>query len=128
MKVLINYKPTKEKIEEFQIVRVVSNSDVFADLPIAVADFGREYDTPVIFGNYKGLPLMIEKEELLKQLENLELHHFRLEEEKLIKVAKEESEISVRLPKGTNTDQLIMDQGHIVWAKREEGDEEHGNS
>lgn len=130
MKTIVNYKPTKEKIEEFQVVQILEGADVFADLPLAVAEFGRLYAKPVLFGDYKGLPTIIDKEELEEHLKHLELHHFRIENEKLIKVDKEQSELSLRLPKGTSTDQLIMDRGQVVWAKPEEvkGEDINGDS
>ena len=129
MKVILNYKPTNERVEEFQVVQILKTDDVFADLPLAVAEFGREYSKPVLFGDHKGLPTIIEKAELEESLKHLELHHFKLVEEKLIKVDKEQSELSHRLPKGANTDQLMIDNGQVVWAKpeKEEVDKDGNN-
>ena len=133
MKVLINFKPTKEKLEEYPIIQILKSDDVFLELPLAAAEFGVEYEEPVLFGNIKGIPLVVEKWQVQEQINRLEMHHFKLENEKLIKVPEEESSISLRLPKGTNTDQLIMDNGQVVWAKPQESAEteeveENGNS
>ena len=118
MKILKNYKKTGKKIEEFDIIKIMdTQEDVFADLPVVAISFGVNYKEPVLFGDYRGIPTVFEKEELMEVLKTTEIKYFKVNEDKLIEVIKEEAEMNLRLPKGTNTDQLIIDNGQIVWAK-----------
>lgn len=118
MKILRNYKTTGKMVEEFPIIKIMTDQeDVFVELPIIAVDFNKEYREPALFGNHNGLPTVIEKEELLEILKDTEIKYFDIEEDKLIPVTKEKYELKLRLPKGTNDTQLFMDNGQVVWAK-----------
>lgn len=118
MKILKNYKTTGNYVEEFPIIKIMTNQeDVFVELPVVAVDFNREYIEPVLFGDYKGLPTAVEKSELTELLSNTEIKYFNVVEEKLIPTTKEKYELKLRLPKGTDDTQLIIDNGQVVWAK-----------
>lgn len=117
MRVLVNYKLTKETVEEHPIIQIVNSDDVFIDLPLAVAEFGLIYKKPVLFGDYNGIPTIKESNIVKELLSNTEIHHFKIKGERLIEVSDKECDMTIRLPKGTNTDQLIYDNGNIVWVK-----------
>lgn len=117
MKQLVNYKTKKDKLEEFPFVELFTDREVFADLPICLVDFSREYDKPVLYGNHKGVPTIYEAVEVQQQLAKLKVFHFKEDQGKLTEVAPEEATIKARLPKDTKVDELIYDNGQIVWAK-----------
>lgn len=133
MKVLKNYKPKKEMLEEFPYAKLIDSEDVLVDLPICAAEFGKEYKKPVVYGNYKGIPTIYEEEEVILQLEKLKLFHFTEDKGKLTEVEPEKATIKVRLPIDTKVDELVFDNGQIFWAKPVddkpvEGVEAHGNN
>lgn len=138
MKVLKNFKPTNEAIkptdyESFPVVKIIDSEDVLMDLPIAALEFGKSYLKPVVYGNYKGIPTVYEESEVKQHLARLKLFHFAEDQGKLTEVLPDEAKIHVRLPKDTIVDQLIYQDGQIIWAKpvkqpAEEGAEGHGNN
>ncbi|MDR4968356.1 MAG: hypothetical protein RG740_01925 [Acholeplasmataceae bacterium] len=123
MKILMNFKEKKERVEEFSHVSLLVDREVFVDLPICAVDFGRHYDKPVLYGNYNGIPTVYEEAEVIKHLETLKVFHLKNDKGKLTEVSKEDADISIRLPKDTNVDQLVYDNGQVFWAKPVEGKE-----
>jgi len=117
LKQIINYKPTKETIEEFPYVKIMPNSDVFIDLPMAAIEFGVDYKEPVLFGNYKGIPAIYEANIVKAQLKKMRLFHLKIDGEKLHEVDEKESNLKIRLPLETIVEQLIYRNGQVIWAK-----------
>ncbi len=117
MKKLINYEPKKETLEEFPYVEIMEQKHVFADLPLAVVDFGKTYSKPVLYGNYRGVPTIYDESEVKQHLAKLKLFHFAEDQGKLTEVEAEKATMHVRLPKETIVDQLIFKDGQIIWAK-----------
>lgn len=122
-----NYKPTKQKLEELEIVKVLENEDVFVDLPTAVMEFGVEYENPTIFGDYKGIPRILEAKEIL---EHTKMYHLtsgvedpETKQVSVIETTKEKATWSFRLPKDTPIDQLIVIDNQILLAERLENEE-----
>lgn len=129
MKKLINYEAKKETLDEFPYVEIMESKHVFVDLPIAVVDFGKTYDKPILYGSYKGIPCIYEESEVKQHLARLKVFHFTEDKGKLTEVEPEKATIKVRLPKDTKVDQLIYKDGQIVWAKPvAEGAEASGNN
>lgn len=117
-KVLKNYKPRKELLlGEFPYVKIIDQEDVFLDLPLAAIDFGKEYQKPVLYGNHKGIPTIHEEEEVKRILANLKKYYFTEDKGRLFEVDPKEATIKAWLPKETPVDQLIFDNGQIIWAK-----------
>lgn len=117
MKKLINYEPKKETLEEFPYVEIMEQKHVFADLPLAVVDFGKTYAKPVLYGNYRGVPTIYDESEVKQHLAKLKLFHFAEDKGKITEVEADKATIHVRLPKETIVDQLIFKDGQIIWAK-----------
>ena len=138
MKVLKNFKPTNESIkpsdyESYPIVKILDSEDVLMDLPMAALEFGRVYNKPVLYGNYKGVMTVYDELEVKQQLARLKLFHFTEDQGRLVEVSPEEAKIHVRLPNDTVVDQLIYRDGQIIWAKPvkqppQEGAELNGNN
>lgn len=115
-----NYKPTKTQHDELVQIKILEGEDVFIELPVAIAEFGREYEFPVVFGDYKGLPKIMDAMDVL---EHTKLFHFKegAEDETktkpLLEVSKNEATISIRLPKDVNVEHLISLDGQILLAE-----------
>lgn len=117
MKQLINYKPLKEKLEEYPYVKIMPNTEVLLDLPMAVIDFGTDYDKPVLFGSYKGIPMIFDEHVVKESLSKMRLFYLRVDGEKLHEVPEAEADLKMRLPIETKIDELIYKDGQLVWAK-----------
>lgn len=127
MKILNNFKPTKETIEGYLVVELFDKGGIFIDLPICAVDFGRHYERPVLYGEYKGIPTVYEEVEVRERLKALKLFHLKNSKGKLTEVPEAEADIHIRLPKDTNVDELVFENGEIFWAKPiDEGDEMNG--
>lgn len=128
MKQLINYKAKKEKLEEYPYVELFTDREVFVELPICVIDFGRYYEKPVLYGNYNGIPTVYEEEEVRAHLKTLKVFHLKNNKGKLTEVDAEDADISIRLPKDTDVNQLVYDNGQVFLAKPIEGGEKDGDN
>lgn len=125
MKILVNFKQLKKGIEEFPFVEILDKGDVFIDLPIAVAEFGKDYERPVLYGQYKGIPTIHEAEDVVEILKQLKVFHFKNDNGRLIEVDENEADISARLPIDTDISQLAFQDGQIYLVKNiEEGKDE----
>src|SRR5690554_3269797 len=129
MKQLINYKVKQERIEEFPHITILYDREVLVDLPICAIDFGRVYEKPVLYGNHKGIPTVYEEAEVKTQLAKLKVFHLKNNQGKLTEVKEEEADVHIRLPKDTDVDQLVFDNGQVFWAKpvEEKGGVDDGN-
>ena len=117
LKILLNFKPLEQNYEGFPYVQLLDNSVVFAELPICVGEFGKRYEKPVLYGDFKGIPTVYEESEVKKILSNLKVFHLKIKENRLEEVDEAEADLHIRLPKDTPIDQLLYDKGEIIWAK-----------
>lgn len=117
LKVLLNFKPLEQSYEGFPRVQLLDNSVVFAELPICIGEFGKRYEKPVLYGDFKGIPTVYEESEVKKILSNLKVFHLKIKENRLEEVDEAEADLHIRLPKDTPIDQLLYDKGEIIWAK-----------
>ncbi len=118
MKIFKNYKVTKEKYEEFPIVKIFDHEEIFAELPFAVVEYGEEFAKPVLYGSWNGLPTIMELEDVKQALAHLKKFYLKeIEKGRVKETTPEEATIVIRLPKDTNLDELIFENGQIFWAK-----------
>lgn len=126
MKLIKNYKPTGKFVEEFSIVNIREDEDVFAELPLCLVDFGVFYETAVLYqGPQDPMPIIMEKEELLEFIDGTRLFHFSVSEEgKLTEVEKEKANYSHRLPIDTPVEKLVIMQGQLGLLEEPEPEDE----
>lgn len=120
-KQLVNYKAKKEKIEDYQCLVLYPDREVLLGLPICAIDFGRYYENPVLYGDYKGIPTVYEASEVIEILKKLKTFHLKNNNGNLTEVNEKEADIHVKLPIDTRVDQLGYDNGQLYWAKPVEG-------
>jgi hypothetical protein len=114
-KVLKNYKPTDERFEEFPIVAIRYDDEVFLDLPICAVDFGRKYNRPVLFTEVNKIPAVVELAEVPAALKGTKVFHFKVKDDsKVEEVAPDKADIFVRLPEDTNVKELVFMEGQIL--------------
>lgn len=121
MKVLKNYKILK-MIEEFPLIKIREDEDVFIELPICAIDYNRIYKEPVIFQEINKMGVVIEKEELVERLKNLKLFYFLVKPEtgEVKEVSKENSNYQIRLPKDVDVSKLEFYNGEIYLVENQE--------
>lgn len=119
-----NYKQTKNKHEELIEIKVLESEDVFVDLPVAVVEFGVDYEVPIIFGDFKGLPRIMDAKIVLNATK---MFHFgegvENEDNKtasVVEVSEDKAKWHFRLPKDTPIDQLIVVDNQILLAEKVE--------
>lgn len=114
-KILKNYKRTGEFIENFPVIKIKNDEDVFADLPICLVEYDTHYTKPVLITHAEKVPEVIEAAVLVKTLEGTKVFYLELDEDNNLKeVEQEDAMISVRLPKDTNVDELVFINGEIL--------------
>ena len=117
MKVIKNYKKVKEAIFEFPFIKIKEDEDVFADLPLCLAEFGVEYVKPIIyFGPDAQIPLVMEENELLARIKDTKLFHFAVNQETgQLSETEEKNAVffSQRLPEDTPVDKLAIIEGQL---------------
>lgn len=115
MKVLKNFKKTGKFIDEFPYVKVKNDEDIYAELPICLAEFGVEYQNPLVYvGPDSAAPVLMEEEELLERIKGTKLFYLKVDEEgKIEEVKKEESNLAYRLPIDTPVEKLAIIQGQL---------------
>lgn len=114
-KVIKNFKLEKRYVEEFPCVKILESEDVYADIPICLVDFNREYKKPVAYmTENSNIPTIVEEEELMKLIKGTKLFHFKMDEKgTLEEVEKEKSDFSYRLPIDTPVEKLAIIEGQI---------------
>lgn len=130
--VLKNYKPTKIKHEELVEIKIREDDEVFVGLPIVAVGYLQEFENPVVFGDYNGVPMVREAKEVLGRTK---LFHFKegTEDEEtktmgVVETTKEEAKWSFRLPNDTPVEELIIIDNQIFLAEKvEKGEENNGN-
>lgn len=123
-KILVNYKMNKNKT--YTILEGV----VFADMPVAMAEYMVDYDEPVVVNvTQGGVPEIMEKsvfEQKLKELEPKEHERvFYLDIDatgKIHEVSEDKAKLRRNLPKDTDVSKLYWMDNQIVMLNDEEGD------
>lgn len=114
-KVLKNYKPLKESLEEYPLVEIRYNDEVFKDLPICEVDFGVELKRPVLYSHDGRTQTAVEYEWLAARLAQLKRFCLKANTDgTLYEVPEPEATLRVRLPLDTNIEQLRLENGHII--------------
>ena len=116
MKQLINYKLTKNKVEEYVEVELLIDREVLVDIPICLIDFGKVYDKAYIAYGTKDVAVALSQQELDELLKTTKIYKFKIKDSQLIET-KGAPDIEVRLPKDTKVDELIYENGQLLWAK-----------
>ena len=117
MKQIINFKRKQGGIEEFPYVTLLIDREVFLELPICAIEFGVDYIKPVLYGDHNGVPTVYEHDAVVELLSKLKIFYLKNDQGKLTEVSKGEADVTIRLPKDTNVDQLVYDRGQIFLAK-----------
>lgn len=116
MKQLINYKLTKNRVEEYVEVELLIDREVLVDIPICLIDFGKVYDKAYIVYGTKDVAVALSQQELDELLKTTRIYKFKIKDSQVIET-KETPDIEVRLPKDTKVDELIYENGQLLWAK-----------
>lgn len=126
MKIIRNYKILKEKLEEFPKIELKQYEVVFAELPLCVAQYDYEYDEPYLFMFEGQIPVVMEKEELLKKIEGTKLFFFKVVNgNKVEEVPEKDAEFSYRLPIETPIHKLAIINGQFGLLEEEEEETEN---
>ena len=123
MKVLKNYKKTGEFVDDdYPVIKINDSEDVFAELPLCVAEYNTFYKEPVLMIVPNKIPSIIEKAELLKTLSKLKKFYFLVDEKtgQVQEVEKEKANLTYRLPKDTPVESLVYKDGEILLIENEE--------
>ena len=116
MKQLINYKLTKNRVEEYVEVELLIDREVLVDIPICLIDFGKVYDKAYIVYGTKDVPVALSQQELDKVLKTTKIFKFKIKDSQVIET-KGTPDMEIRLPIGTKVDELIYENGQLLWAK-----------
>lgn len=124
MKQLINYKLKQERVEGHPHVTLLTDREVLIGLPICAIEFGQVYQSPVIYGDHKGIPTVYEEAEVREFLSKVRTFHLKNNQGKLTEVSEAEADIHIKLPHDTKVDQLGYQDGQVYWAKPVEDKED----
>lgn len=115
MKVIKNYKKLGSSFEEFPYIKIKDDEDVFAELPICLAEYNVEYEQPLVyFGPDAQIPIVMSLNELKQKIKGTKLFSFKVGEKGLLKVvSKSECDFSYRLPEDVDTEKLAIIDGQI---------------
>lgn len=115
MRVLKNYKVLKETIEEFPLIKLKQDEDVFVDLPLCTVPYGVEFETPVLFYTQQTqIPEVVEKAEIEEKIKGTKLFYFKiLEGDKVEEVSPKDADFSYRLPEETPVKNLAIINGEL---------------
>lgn len=126
MKQLVNYKQTKNTIEDFVEVVLLDDREVLMDIPMCIIEFGKVYEKAYVPKNNQGVSQAIDKQELDQVFANTKIYHFEINESRVKEVKKDKADLSIRLPLDTKIDELVYENGQIFWAKPIEEKKEKG--
>lgn len=120
-KILVNYRIKSDNTLDLKNYGVV-----FADMPIAIAEYDFEYREPVLANAGLEYPVVIEKEELMKQLKakskpELKKFKFKVNDDGTVKETTGKADVVIELPKDTDVSKLRYTNNQIVLLE-EEGD------
>ena len=115
MQILINYKKLDVFQDEFFEVELKKFDAVFAEMPIAIAEYDYIYKHPVLYvGVDAKLPIIMESEMLLQKIEGTKLFYFkRVEPNRVKEVSPEGADFGYRLPIDTPVEKLAIIQGQL---------------
>lgn len=122
--VIKNFKFTKEKIEEFNVIKILNSEDVILELPLGVHEFNQEFEYPIIFGDFQGVALIQEAERVMEKTKMFHLKNLAEDEEtktiSLVECSEKEATTHIRLPRDTKVDELVLINGKVFWAQKVE--------
>lgn len=116
MKQLINYKLTNNKVEEYVEVKLLIDREVLVDIPICLIEFGKVYDKAYVLHGTKEVALALSQEELDELLKTSKIFKFKIKDNQVVET-KGTPDIEIRLPIDTKVDELIYENGQLLWAK-----------
>ena len=102
-KILVNFKRNKDGS-----FKILDESVVFADMPIAIKEFDEEFETPIGV-NLEGKATVVEKS---VYEEKNKLFKLKINEDNSI--TEDENGFEIYLPKDTNISELMYLNGQIV--------------
>lgn len=113
-KILVNYR-----IQSDNTLALKNYGVVFADMPIAIAEYDFEYREPVLANAGLKYPIVIEKEELMNQLKakpkpELKKFKFKINEDTTVKETTGKADVTIELPKDTDVSKLRYINNQIV--------------
>jgi len=115
MKVIKNCKILKDHYEEFPLIQIRYEDEVFVDLPVCTIEFGQTLEKPVLYPVGKGIPMAVELTWLMAQLAKLKKFHIKIDDHGHIKeIDPKDADTVVRLPADTNLDEVMIVNGQII--------------
>lgn len=116
MKQLINYKLTSNKVEDYVEVKLLLDREVLVDIPICLIEFGRVYDKAYIPQKANEFVMALSQKELDDLLLKTKIFKFKIKDNTVVET-KGTPDIEARLPLNTKVDELIYENGQLLWAK-----------
>lgn len=115
MKVIKNCKILSERYEEYPMIQIRYDDEVFVDLPLCVIEFGQVLKKPVLYANGNSIPQAVELSDLMVTLSKLKKFFVKVEEQgKVVEVPEGEETLVLRLPKDTNINDIFYIDGQII--------------
>lgn len=122
--VIKNFKFTKEKIEEFNVVKILDSEDVILEMPLGVHEFNQTFEYPIVFGEFQGIAMIQEAETVMERTKMFFLKNLKEDEEtktvSVIECTEKEATTKVRLPRDTKVEELVLINGKVFWAQKVE--------
>lgn len=123
LNIFVNYTINKKTNK----VKVLTDEVVFVDMPIAIAEYQREYENPIIVTVEKRNYVMEKEEydELIKRQEGLKEFQLIIEKDTgAVREANETDDVSkivkMKLPIDTNFTEIFFRDGNFVKLEKEE--------
>lgn len=113
-KILVNYTMNKDRT-----ITIKDYGCIFADKPIAIAEFDYEYQNPTIQQGQYAFPFVVEMDDIIEQAK---LKEFRLkinEDGSIIEASEEEHNLKIRLPHDTDLSELRFENNQLIKLKKE---------
>lgn len=132
-KQILNYKKGKNNEGNLMGVKLLLDREVMVDLPLCLVEFDEEYVDPVLFGAYKGIPIVHERQQVLNHI-NETMRNFYIKEDKkgnLKEVEEAEADYTFLLPKETDVSELYVEEGQLkrkVITETIKEERENGNT
>lgn len=123
LNIFINYIINKKT----NSVKLLPKEVVFVDMPIAIAEYQREYENPIIVTIEKRTYVMEKDEydELMKRRDNLKEYHLVVEKGTgAVREANNDDDeskiIKLNLPKDTDFSEIFFKDGNFIKIEKEE--------
>lgn len=125
LKILKNYKKLGSSFEEFELIRIRDDEDIFVDMPICVCDYDRIYEKPVIVNAGGVFPLCLELDDLKEQIKDTKIFHLDVIQDGRVIQAKNEKKATIhqRLKKDVDLESLIYENGVLRFVQEEQKQE-----